>query len=77
MMPGPDGQAMPMDPMMLGDGDVMGDGIIGPANEQSASDPNLNSTALADQAEAGLREKLVTEAYGTKIPQRRTVEKDN
>jgi hypothetical protein len=77
MMPGPDGQAMPMDPMMLGDGDVMGDGIIGPANDQSATDPNLNSTMMADQAEAGLREKLVTEAYGTVIPQRRTVEKDN
>ena len=77
MMPGPDGQAMPMDPMMLGDGDVMGDGIIGPANDQSAKDPNLNSTMMADQAEAGLREKLVTEAYGTVVPQRRTVEKDN
>lgn len=77
MMPGPDGQAMPMDPMMLGDGDVMGDGIIGPANDQSAQDPNLNSTMMADQAEAGLREKLVNEAYGTVIPQRRTVEKDN
>jgi hypothetical protein len=77
MMPGPDGQAMPMDPMMLGDGDVMGDGIVGPANDQSAADPNLNSTMMADQAEAGLREKLVNEAYGTVIPQRRTVEKDN
>jgi hypothetical protein len=77
MMPGPDGQAMPMDPAMLGDGDVLGDGIIGPQSEESAADPMLNSTPMADQAEAALREKLVTEAYGTAIPQRRTVEKDN
>jgi hypothetical protein len=77
MMPGPDGQAMPMDPAMLGDGDVMGDGIVGPQSEESAADPMLNSTPMADQAEAALREKLVTEAYGTAIPQRRTVEKDN
>jgi hypothetical protein len=77
MMPGPDGQAMPMEPSMLGDGDVMGDGIVGPQNPQSAADPALNATAVTDQAEAGLREKLVNEAYGTVIPQRRTVEKDN
>jgi len=77
MMPGPDGQAMPMDPMMLGDGDMMGDGIVGPANADSAMNPELNSNPLQDQAEVNLREQLVTEAYGTKIPQRRTVEKDN
>ena len=77
MMPGPDGQAMPMDPMMLGDGDMMGDGIVGPATAESAMNPETNSNPLQDQAEVNLREQLVTEAYGTKIPQRRTVEKDN
>jgi hypothetical protein len=28
------------------------------------------------EAEAQIRNKLVTDAYGTKIPQRRTVDKD-
>jgi hypothetical protein len=29
------------------------------------------------QAEADIRNRLVTEAYGTKIPQRRAVDRDN
>lgn len=77
MMPGPDGQAMPMDPAMLGDGDVLGDGVIGPQSPEAASDPQLNANPMTDSAEAGLREQLINEAYGTAIPQRRVVEKDN
>ena len=77
MMSGPDGSAIPMEPTMLGDGDTMGDGILGPATPVSAQDPNLNGGPIEEQGEAALREKLVTDAYGTKIPQRRTVDKDN
>ena len=77
MMSGPDGSAIPMEPTMLGDGDTMGDGILGPATPVSAQDPNLNGGPIEEQGEAALREKLVTDAYGTKLPQRRTVDKDN
>jgi hypothetical protein len=78
MMPGPDGNsAIPMQPMQLGDGDVMGDGIMGP--EDPANPENLASQetkGMEVEAEAQIRNKLVTDAYGTKIPQRRTVDKD-
>jgi hypothetical protein len=77
MMSGPDGSAIPMEPTMLGDGDTMGDGILGPATEQSVMDPTANSGQVEEQGEAALRNKLVTDAYGTKIPQRRSVDKDN
>jgi len=77
MMSGPEGSAIPMEPTMLGDGDTMGDGILGPATQVSAKDPNLNAGPIEEQGEAALREKLVTDAYGTKLPQRRTVDKDN
>jgi hypothetical protein len=77
MMSGPDGSAIPMEPTMLGDGDTMGDGITGPATEQSVQDPALNSNPVETQAESAIREKLVTDAYGTKIPQRKSVDKDN
>jgi hypothetical protein len=75
MMAGPDGSATPMDPVMLGDGDVLGDGISGPA-EQGANDPMLNNTGVEAQGEAEIRNALVTQAYGTKVPSRRTVDKD-
>jgi hypothetical protein len=78
MMPGPDGNsAIPMQPMQLGDGDVMGDGVMGapdPANPENLA--SQESMGIEAQAEAELRNKLVTEAYGTKIPQRRTVDKE-
>ena len=76
MMAGPDGTAMPMDPTMLGDGDVLGDGILGPQTPESEKDPNLNNNPMEEQGEAAVREKLVTAAYGTKLPQRRAVDKD-
>ena len=77
MMPGPDGNsAIPMQPTELGDGDVMGDGIEGPQTDESVNDPMQQQMAGIEKSqEAAIREKLVTEAYGTKMPQRRTVDK--
>jgi hypothetical protein len=75
MMAGPDGTATPMDPMMMGDGDVMGDGINGPQGQQIT--PEQEQMAMENQvAEQQIRENLVTEAYGTKIPARRIVSKE-
>jgi hypothetical protein len=75
MMPGPDGSATPMDPMMLGDGDVLGDGIAGDPN-QNANDPEANSQVTEAEGEAAIRNALVTEAYAPKLASRRTVDKD-
>ena len=78
MMPGPDGSsAIPMQPTQLGDGDVMGDGMQGPQDDQNPLNPESQETkSIEVQAEAEIRNKLVTDAYGTKIPQRRTVDRD-
>ena len=72
MMAGPDGTATPMDPMMMGDGSVLGDGVIGP----DAKNEEANGQGAEDQDEMAIRNELVTEAYGTKLPSRRTVDKD-
>jgi len=79
MMPGPDGNsAIPITPQELGDGDVLGDGIQGPESPDNIDSPeNQAASMMEDQSENSLREALLTQAYGTKIPQRRTVEKDN
>jgi hypothetical protein len=78
MMPGPDGNsAIPMQPQQLGDGDILGDGILGPqdpANPQNAASQETKGAEV--QGEADIRNKLVTEAYGTKIPQRRIIDKN-
>jgi hypothetical protein len=78
MMPGPDGNsAIPMQPTELGDGDIMGDGIEGPQTDANVKDPAQEQMAGIEKSqEAAIREKLVTEAYGTKMPQRRTVDKE-
>jgi hypothetical protein len=76
MMIGPDGSATPMDPMMMGTGDVLGDGILGPPSAEAAQNPATNGEPMEVQGEAEIRNKLVTDAYGTKLPQRRTVDKD-
>jgi hypothetical protein len=78
MMPGPDGMsAVPLAPTQLGDGDVLGDGMMGPETPQNAADPaNQQAHGMEQGAEAEIRNKLVTDAYGTKLPQRRTVDKD-
>ena len=73
MMPGPDGMASPMDPMMMGDGDVLGDGVSGPPGVAT-----IDNAELAEMTgEAQLREELVVQTYGTKIPQRRATDPDN
>jgi hypothetical protein len=77
MMAGPDGSAIPMEPTMLGDGDTLGDGIEGPATPQSIKDPELNNNPVEMQGEAEIRNKLVTDAYGTKLASRQGVSKDN
>ena len=78
MMPGPDGaSAVPLSPTELGDGDMLGDGIQGPETPENEKNPaNQQSRGMEQGAEAEIRNKLVTEAYGTKIPQRRTVDKE-
>jgi hypothetical protein len=75
MMVGPDGSATPMDPMQLGDGDILGDGQLGPqdpANPQPL-DPAAQQNEMAEEE---IRNTLVTEAYGTRVPQRAVVDKD-
>ena len=72
MMAGPDGTATPVDPMMMGDGDVLGDGQLGPQGK----DPEAGAIAQQNlEAESEIRNTLVTEAYGTKVPSRRTPDK--
>jgi hypothetical protein len=71
MMVSPDGTATPMDPVMLGDGDTLGDGQLGPTGE---GDGQVEEDQL--EAEASIRNSLVTQAYGTKIPTRSTVDKE-
>ena len=65
MMPGMEGTpATPLDPgMMTADGDVMGDGAIGP--EGMATPDQSGMDVISGQA--NLRAALVTKAYGTKL----------
>lgn len=77
MMPGPDGSAIPLQPTELGDGDIMGDGILGPETPQSVNDPaQQQNQEMVQQDEAAIRNQLVTDAYGTKEPQRSNVDRD-
>ena len=78
MMPGPDGtSAIPMQPQQLGDGDILGDGIEGAPSEDNAKNPaNLATEQANMDAESAIRNKLVTDAYGTKLPQRRAVDRE-
>jgi len=75
MMAGPDGTATPMDPMMMGNGDVLGDGILGDP-QQNAANPEANTAPMEMQGEMDIRNKLVTDAYGTKLPSRSTIDRD-
>jgi Phage portal protein, SPP1 Gp6-like len=77
MMPGPDGtSAVPLNPTPLGDGDILGDDLAGPQTPENIKDPaNQQMMGMEKGIESELRNKLVTEAYGTKIPQRRAVDK--
>jgi hypothetical protein len=76
MMAGPDGTATPVDPMMMGDGDIMGDGVLGNPEQQPDSAEDAAVASQTMQSEATIRDTLVTEAYGDKPPAKRTVDKD-
>jgi hypothetical protein len=72
-MAGPDGTATPIDPMMMGDGDVLGDGQLG----AEGTDPDAATVAQENlQAEDSIRQTLVDGAYGTQTPSRRAVDKE-
>jgi hypothetical protein len=74
MMVGPDGSATPVDPMMMGDGDVLGDGQLGPQNPKDPSQQEAQAQNL--DTEAQIRQNLMQEAYNTVMPTRRGVDKD-
>lgn len=78
MIPGPGGEgAIPLQPTVLGDGDVMGDQVDGAPTPENIENPaNQEGAMAANMQESELRNRLVTEAYGTKIPQRRAVDRD-
>ena len=77
MMPGPGGDgATPLMPTELADGDVMGDKVGGAPTPENIENDATQATAMEfAQQEADLRNRLVTEAYGTKLPQRRAVDR--
>jgi len=79
MIPGPGGEgAVPLQPTVLGDGDVLGDQVDGAPTPENIENPaNQEGAMAANMQESELRNRLVTEAYGTKIPQRRAVDRDN
>jgi hypothetical protein len=76
MMAGPDGSATPIDPMMMGDGDVMGDGILGPQGNSPDPQGDAQSSQTNMQAGDQIRNSLLTQAYGDNPPPKRTVDKD-
>jgi hypothetical protein len=76
MMPGPDGTATPMDPMMMGDGDVLGDGVLGPNDPKKPSPEGQQEVGMEMQGEMEIRQELLKDAYGTQLPSRRTVDKE-
>ena len=67
-----------MQPTQLGDGDIMGDGILGPETPESIKDPEQEmNESLEDQSEGAIRQQLVEDAYGTKQVQRRNVDRND
>jgi hypothetical protein len=74
MMVGPDGSATPLDPVMLGDGDVLGDGALGPQEPGSMGASQEGAQNL--ELEQNIRETLVNQAYGASTSPRRQVDRD-
>jgi hypothetical protein len=67
MMPGPDGSAMP-----INEGPVGADGL-----PTAAPTPEMDQGAMLELVnESEIRNELVTEAFGTKLPQRRNPDTD-
>jgi len=55
----------------------MGDQVDGAPTPENIENPaNQEGAMAANMQESELRTRLVTEAYGTKIPQRRAVNRD-
>ena len=75
MMVSPDGTATPMDPVMLGDGELLGDGQEGVEGQEQTPEQSAVQQENA-QAEEEIRNNLVNDAYGSKTPSRRTVDRD-
>lgn len=73
MMVGPDGSATPMDPMLM-QGDVTGDGELGPSTGATPPDPAVAAITL--EQEALLRQTLLQAAYAEETPERQAVDKD-
>jgi hypothetical protein len=73
MMVGPDGSATPMDPMLM-QGDVTGDGEIGPSDGAVPQDPAVAMVTM--EQEAMLRQTLLQTAYAEETPERQAVDKD-
>ena len=66
----PDGQAIPMEPVMGADGDVIGDGITGP-------NPQMQVNPMSLELEQEIQTQLVTDAYGSKMAQFRSPDKSD
>jgi hypothetical protein len=58
--------------MMMGDGEVLGDGQLGPQAEPGGN-PAIAQQNL--EAEAAIRQDLLSKAYGTEVSPRRAVDK--
>ena len=69
-----DGSVMPMDPMMMGDGDVLGDGVVGGEDQVSPEDQAAIDETW--QQEQILKGEILEHAYGDNPPSRDTVDKD-
>jgi len=57
----------------MGNGDVMGDGQLGPQSPEGV-DPAVQQQTLGE--ESVVRQTLLNDAYGTKLPSRRKIDKD-
>jgi len=73
MLVGPNGEAMPAEPVLGAGGEVIGDGVTGPPGA-----PTVDQASAVNMAsESAIRNDLVEEAYGTKMVQaRRLVDGD-
>lgn len=77
MMVSPDGSATPIDPTMMG-GEVIGDGDLGPEGVDEPLTPEEAQAEMANfQAEQEIKQTLVNEAYGTEVPKRAVIDKDD
>jgi hypothetical protein len=74
MMVGPDGSATPLDPVMMGNGDILGDGALGPQEPGSMGASQEGAQNL--ELEQNIRETLVNQAYGASTSPRRQVDRD-